>query len=302
MALADYVERTRSVLTGYGLGEKPVILQVAADAGNTVSGSTVAVSLASGEVNGKNITAGDVLGTYAPSTEATAWVGYVLSVNGTTDVVTCVNGYAGTTAITNAATTHDGGLLYLHGDGSPTDHEIFNAIEVVENTLLWPHIFKVQFDTETSPSMSTMRIDLDSDVEEIEEAWQVVGPDRISIPFAVERVAPSEADNNTAGVVGTFDLFNGSTVYLKTIRRMVLGTDESTYPWLVELAALAAAAIVSGWSRPETTLAISKQDSRERGQAPDVGAALWRDFFALRESLADDLARTRADEVLIYRG
>lgn len=302
MALIDYVQRTRAILQGYGLGEKPTILQVAADAGNTVSGNTIAVTLASGEVNAKTITAGDVLGSYDEATEAGSWVGYVLSANGTTDVVTCVNGYAGSTAIATAATTHDGGLLYLHGEGTPTNHEIYNAIEVVENTLLYPHIYKMEFDTEASPSMSTLRVDLDATVEEIDQAWQIVGNERINIPFMVETNAPSEADNSTAGVVGTFDLFNGSTLYLKTVRRMVVGTDESTYPQLVEIVALAAAAISAGWTRPETTLAISKQDSRERGRAPDVGAALWRDFFALRESWADDLARKRADEIQVYRG
>lgn len=299
MALKDFVQRTRAILDGYGLGEKPPIIQVASDAVNTVSNETVAITLASGEA--ANVAAGDILGTYGASTEATAWVGYVLSVNGTTDVVTCVNGYLGSTAITNAATTHDDGLLYIHGS-DPTDWDIYNAVETVENTLLYPHIYKIQFDTEASPSVATGRVDLDSDVEEITKAWQIVGTDRIDIPFSMDYHAPSEATPSTVGRVGVFDLYNSSTLYLSTVRRMVVGTDETTYPQLVELVALGAAAISSGWTRPQTTKAISKQDSRERGQAPDVGQALWRDFFALRESWADDLARERVDEILIWRG
>lgn len=299
MGLIDYVQRTRNILDGYGLGEKPPIIQVASDAVNTVSNETVAITLASGEA--ANVAKGDVLGTYGATTEATAWVGYVLSVNGTTDVVTCVNGYLGSTDIVNAATTHDDGLLYIHSSG-PTDFEIFNAVEVVENSLLFPHIYKIEFDTEASPSVATGRVDLDAEIEEITKAWQIVGTDRITIPFHMEKDAPSEATPSTAGVVGVFDLYNSSTLYLQTVRRMVVGTDESTYPQLVEVVSLAAAAIASGWTRPETTKAIAKQDSRQRGQAPDVGQALWRDFFALRESWADDLARARVDEILIYRG
>lgn len=301
MALNDYVERVRSILTGYGLGEKPVIVQVAADAVNTVSGQTVAVTVASGEVSARNITAGDVLSTYAPDTEDNAWVGYVLSANGTTDVVTCVNGYGGATAIAATATTHDAGLLYLHADGTPTDFEIINAVNTVFTTLLAPHLLKTEFDTEASPSMSTLRVDLDADVYDIDEAWQIIGPDRIDIAFDVERVGPSEATPATAGVVGRFDLFNSSTLYLKTLRKFAIG-DEATYGPLVEVVATAAAAISAGWTRPETTLAISKQDSRDRGRAPDVGAALWRDFFTLRTEWADELARDRADEILIDRG
>lgn len=301
MALSDYIQRTRSILEGYGLGEKPVLLQVAADAGNTVSGQTVAVTLLDGTNSGK-VRAGDVVSRYAPTTEALAWAGYVLSVNGTTDVITCVNGYEGTTALSTGGTANDGGLLYLHGDGTPTDHALVNAIQVVEKTLLWPSIFKLEFDTEASPSMSTMRVDLDSTVEEIDQAWQIIGNERISIPHALEKVAPSEAAPGTAGVVGVFDLADASTIYLSTVRRMVVGTDETTYPQLVEVVALGAAAIAAGFSRPETTLAVSKKDSRERGRAPDIGQALWRDFFTIRDSWADDIARETADEIIVYRG
>lgn len=301
MAILDYVNRTRSIMQGYGLGEKPILLQVAADAVNTVSGETVAITLLDGTNSGK-VRAGDILATHEPATEATAWMGYVLSVNSTTDVVTCVNGYEGTTDITNAATTHDAGVLMLLGEGTPSDHQIINAIEVVENTLLWPHVFKLEFDTETSPSLSTQRVDLDATVEEIDQAWQVVGTERISLPFALEKQAPSEAAPGTAGVVGVFDLVDNSTIYLSTVRRLVVGTDEATYPWLVELVSLGAAAIVSGFARPETTLALSKQDSRARGRAPDIGAALWRDFLAVRDSWADDLARETADEIYVNRG
>jgi hypothetical protein len=299
MALADYIQRTRNILTGYGLGEKPIILQVAADAVNTVSGDTVAITLLDGTNSGK-VRAGDVLSTYNPATEAAAWAGYVLGVSGS--VVTCVNGYEGTTAIANAATTHDGSLLYLHGEGAPTDHTIANAIQVVENTLLWPHIYKVEFDTEANPSLTTGRVDLDAEVEDLEEAWQFISTERYSIPFKVEKSAPSEADNSTAGVVAEFGLVDGSTLYLKTLRRMVVGTDEATYPQLVEVVSLGAAAIAAGFSRPETTLATAKTDSRDRGRAPDVGQAMWRDFFAIRDSWADDMARERVDKIIVDRG
>lgn len=298
MALVDYVQRTRAILLGYGIGELPVLRQVAADAVNTVSGQTVAITFVDGTEAGK-IKPGDVLATYGATTAATAWVGYVVSVSSA--IVTCINGFLGSTAITNAATTHDGEYLQVLKSGQPSDFEIFKAIEVVENTLLWPHIYKVEFDTEASPSMSTMRVDLDATVEEIDQAWQIVGNERYSIPHSVETNAPSEADNNTAGVVGVFDLINGSTLYLKTIRRMVVGTDESTYSQLTELVSTAAAAIAGGWQRPEATLAMSKQDSRDRGRAPDVGAALWRDFFTLRTEWADDLARDRVDEIEVKR-
>ena len=300
MALADYVQRTRQIMTGYGLGEKPVLLQVAADAVNTVSGDTVLISLLDGTNSGK-VRAGDVLSTWNPATEALAWTGYVLAVNGTTDVVTCVNGYEGTTVIANAATTHDAGVLQLHGEGVPTDHALINAIQVVENTLLFPGIFKLEFDTETA-NLSHGRVYLDAEVESIDQAWQIVGVDRVKISYGLEKQSPSVAAPGTAAVVGVFDPVAAGTIYLSTVRRMVVGTDEATYPQLVEVVALGAAAIAAGFARPETTLAISKQDSRERGRAPDIGQALWRDFFAIRDSWADDIARETADEIEVFRG
>jgi len=301
MALADYVQRTRSILTGYGLGEKPLLIQVAADAVNTVSGDTVLITLLDGTNSGK-VRPGDVISTWNPSTEALAWTGYVLVVNTTTDVVTCVNGYEGTTVIANAATTHDAGVLQLHGDGTPTDHAIINAIQVVENTLLFPHIFKVELDTETANLAGDGRIDLDAEVEAIDKAWQIVGPEAVQISKGLELVAPSVATPATAGVVGAFDPVVAGTIYLSTIRRMVVGTDEATYPQLVEVVSLGAAAIAAGFARPETTLAISKQDSRERGRAPDIGAALWRDFQGIKDSWADDIARPISDEIEVFRG
>lgn len=299
MGLSDYVQRTRSILEGYGLGEKPIILQVAADAGNTVSGSTVAVTLLDGTNSGK-VRAGDVVSRYGPTTSALAWAGYVLSVNGTTDVVTCVNGFEGTTALTTGGTANDGGLLYLHGDGTPTDHQIIAAVNTVFNTLLWPAIFKLEFDTETA-NLSHGRIDLDAEVEGIDKAWQVIGGESYTISYGLEKQAPSVAAAGTAGVVGIFDPVAAGTIYLSTIRRMVIG-DEATYPSLTEVVALGAAAIAAGFSRPETTLAVSKKDSRERGRAPDIGQALWRDFFTIRDSWADDMARETADTIEVYRG
>jgi len=300
MALADYVQRTRAILTGYGLGEKPVMIQVAADAVNTVSGDTVLVTVLDGTNSGK-IRPGDVLSTWNPSTEALAWTGYVLAVDTTTDVITCVNGYAGTTVIANAATTHDAGVLMLHGEGSVTDHEIVNAINLVLATMLWPAIFKLEFDTETANLSGDGRIDLDAEVEEIDKAWQIVGNEMFSISFGLEKQAPSVATPGTAGVVGTFDPVAAGSIYMSTIRRMVVG-DDATYPQLVELVSIGASAISAGFSRPETTLAIAKQDSRERGRAPDIGAALWRDFVAVRDAWADDIARETADHIRVFRG
>jgi len=239
MALTDYIQRTRSILTGYGLGEKPVLLQVAADAVNTVSGSTVAITMTDA-TTAAFVRAGDVLSTYAPTTEALSWVGYCLSVSGA--VITCVNGYAGSTPIVNIADTHDGGILQLHGEGAVTDHEIANAIQVIEKTMLWPHIFKLEFDTETA-NLVHGRVDLDAEVMRIEAAWQIVGVERIAVSYGLEHQSPSVAAAGTAAVVGTFDAVTAGTLYLSTIRRMVVGTDEATYPQLVEVVSLGAADI-----------------------------------------------------------
>jgi len=117
MALLDYVVRTRSILEGYGLGEKPIVLQVAADALNTVSNQTVVIAMTSNAEAAK-VRAGDVVQTHEPSSEAVAWLGYALSISSAN--VTFVNGYQGTTDIANAATTHDNGLLQLLGGQGAT--------------------------------------------------------------------------------------------------------------------------------------------------------------------------------------
>ena len=96
MALVDIVHRTRSILYGSGLGEKPAIRRAATDALDSTSGQIASFTLLAGE--GAKVKAGDVLSVYDPDTEADAHVVYVLSI--ATDAITSIASYLGSPTIT----------------------------------------------------------------------------------------------------------------------------------------------------------------------------------------------------------
>ena len=89
------VHRTRQILYGSGLGEKPAIRIGAASAAESTSGQTVTFTLNTGE--GAKVKAGNVLSVYDPDTEADAHVIYVTGIS--TDTITGINGYLGSPVV-----------------------------------------------------------------------------------------------------------------------------------------------------------------------------------------------------------
>lgn len=297
MAHDPYIERAKQILRGYGVGENPVLVRTAAAATVTVAASSPIATFILFAGEGAKVAAGDVLGSYAEGTEADQRQFKVLSV--ATDTVTAVHGYGGAPESVNSEVIMDDVVLELHGDGSPTEFEILRAVDIVFGTLLWPHIYDYDVATLT-PNISTQRAEVPALVEKIDDMWQVIGTELIAIPYGLKKNQETTTISTTGSFVFT-DAVNGSTVYYN-YRSRFTRSDSATTTHLVELAAMGAAAILSGWSRPETTLASARQDSQFRGQSPDVGATLWRDFLALRDQWADDLARTGARRIIVDRG
>lgn len=243
---------------------------------------------------GAKVEAGDILAVYGAAGEASSFVLYVLAV--ATDVVTAVHGYSGSPV--TVADDLDGVIFEVMGDGSPAEYEIINAVNLVFRTLLFPHIYKYSTSSLT-PNLATQRAEVPATVEKIDDMWQISGTELRAIPFGLKK-----NQNTTVTSTGSFvftDAYNGSTVYYNYRERYADG-DEATAPHLTDLVAMGAAAILAGWARPETMLAATRQDSQIRGQGPDVGATLWRDFLALRDQWADDLARTGAQRIIVDRG
>jgi len=95
VALSDIVTRTRSILYGTGLGEKPAIRIAASNANETTSGQLVTFTVVAGE--GAELAPGQVVSVYDPATELDAHVVYITSTS--TDAITGINGYLGSPVV-----------------------------------------------------------------------------------------------------------------------------------------------------------------------------------------------------------
>ena len=286
--LADVVSRTRSILYGAGLGEKPPIRQAAADALETTTGQTTVFAMLAGE--GAKVKNSDVLSVYDPSTEDDAHVVYVLST--ATDTITGVNSYLGSPTIT--AGDLDSALF--EQNAAWTGYEIFQAIETVVDSLLWPYIYKLTSATIASPDLVDGQEAVAAGTEVITHAWQIIGS--TNHPVAVSPRQPLEVSTSLAstGLMATFDWIDGSTGYYEYREKV----DVTAHARLI---ALGAAGLLLGGSLAEATLERTKKDNTEavagRGQAAN---AVWRDFLTLRQNISDELSKRLPQRIYIDRG
>lgn len=277
MAAIDLIQRTRAHLYGQGVGEKPVIVQGAADASETVTDPTIVFNVATNE--GAKLNAGDVISVISAADADSAFMLYVLSV--ATDTVTALMGYLGSPKPTTANDL-DGALFEVN----PVKSEwlIWQKVETVVDTMLWPQVYKYNKYTVT-PDLSDYQVELNAAVEEIEGAWQTIGGEFISIPFDMRKNLSTSM--SSTGVLGELYAIDGSSVYV-TVKERYLASD--TLPAAVEeCVATGAAALILGADRAATNLEASSKDSQFRGQR-NPADQLWRDFITLRSSINEDLA------------
>ena len=270
MARADILDRTKDILYGQGLNERPPIRQAAADAAESISGSTVSFALATDE--GAKVKPGHVLSLYGSTDENDAYALFVLSVSG--DTVTAVNGFRGSPAV--ADTNLDGALL--EQNPFQLDYQIHKRIDTVINTLLWPKVY-VLTAASVTPDLTDGQVEVPATVERITDAKQQIGGEWVSIPFGVEKNVSTSI--SSTGTLGFFDAIDGSTVYYTYMNRV---TATSTDEAVIELISLGAAALLLGASVNERAM------ENAPGRPRNVGQDLWRDFVTLRESYAEDIS------------
>jgi len=277
MALIDIIARTKALLYGHGLGEAPTIIQAPAAANETSIGTTVVFDLAAAEL--AKVQAGDVLSVLAASTAAASYMVYVLSKDATS--VTALASYMGSPAV-----TADGNLDSAVFELNPLKSEflIFQNVETVFKTLLYPEIFK--YNTYSiAPDLSDYQVELNAAVEEIESAFQIIAAERHLIPFSVSKNVHTSISSTT--VLGELFAIDASNVFITTRERYV-NTD--TLPEsLDQCIATGAAALTVGATRSSSNLESTKKDSQQRAQRNPANE-LWRDFITLRTALSEDLA------------
>lgn len=295
MALADIFTRTRQILYGSGLGEKPAIRVGASNANESVSGDLVTFSVDTDE--GAKIKPGQVLSVYDPDAEADAHAVLVTSIS--TDAITGVNGYGGSPAIAGADSGDVDSKLW---EQNPLvlAYEIFEAIDTVIARFLWPDVYQIETKTISSPDLVYGQEAVAADVKEIISAWQVIGSEVIAVPF--DRT-PYDVDTSvkSTGHMARFDWFDGSTGYY-TVKTKVVEADEASVE-LTHLIALGAAALLLGASLVDTTIQGTKKDNVEAvSRRQSIGNVLWRDFLTLKQAYSQELGRELPQQILINRG
>jgi len=288
MTAATAVLRAKALLYGHGLGEKPTIIQAPAAANETSIGTTVVFDLATAEL--AKVEAGDVLSVLGAGTAAASHSVYVLSKNTTS--VTVLASYMGSPAVDSDGDL-DAAILELNPLKS--EHFIWQAVETVYATLLYPDIHKYNTYTIT-PDLSDYQVELNAAVEEIESAFQVVGGERHLIPFGLAKNVHTSVSSTT--VMGELYAIDGSSVYITTRERYLEA--DSTTEAITQCIATGAAALAIGATRSSTDLESAKKDSQFRGQRNPAND-LWRDFVTMRSALAEDLA-SQVDWFEIHRG
>ena len=277
MAASDIVARTRSLLYGTGLGEKPTIVLAPAAANETSIGTTVVFDLAAAEL--AKVEAGDVLSVLGASAATGAHSVYVLEKDSTS--VTALASYEGSPAV-----TADGdldGVVFELGALKP-EHFLWQAVESVVSTMLYPEIYKYATYTIT-PDLTDGQVELNANVESIEMAWQDYASQKVPIPFEMSKNVHTSV--SSTGVLGTFGALDGSSVYVTARERYV--ESDSMSEALVQCIATGAAALAIGGSRSATDLESAKKDSQFRGQRNPAND-LWRDFVTLRSAIGNDIA------------
>lgn len=295
MALVDIVERAKNIIYGTGLGRKPALRRVAADAAETgVGNEVVTFALLSGE--GDKVKKGQILSVRSAETEGSAHVFYVLDV--ATDTVTAVDGYGGAPALT---TDNIDGVV-LEQNPLVTNFEIFEAIDQVVANHLWPEIYMFDTATISSPDLVNGQEAVGATVQEIVSSWQINGPDVVPVAHLPKQPLNVHTSLASTGKMVTFDWIDGSTGYYTFKRKVVEGDDDGD-PDLTRLIAAGAAAIAISNSITELTLDRALPDNQNAAQLRQAASdRLWRDFLTIKGQMALELQREEPNRIYVDRG
>lgn len=222
-----------------------------------------------------------MLSIFGAATAANAHAIYVTSVSGAD--ITGINGYLGSPDV--ADTDLDGALLENLGGGMITEHIIYQAVETVIGTLLWPDIW--EFTTYSiTPQLDDFQVELNAAVEKIVNAFQVIGTTRHEVPFDMMKNVHTSVSSTT--VIATLAAFDSSSVFIETINRI---TESSTFSEaLTQLVATGAAALAAGGTTYEASLESTGKDNQVRLER-SASRAIWRDFGTLRTAMSEDLSQ-----------
>jgi hypothetical protein len=278
--MTDLVSRTKTLLYGSGLGEKPVIVRAAADAAETIAPPIITFDLLAGEGAASGIAAGDTLSMVGGTTAALSSVFYVLSVS--VDRVTCLNSYLGSTPV-SVADLLDGVIFELNPARS--EFMLWNDVSAVIAGMLWPQIYLYSTSAITTPDLADYQNEVAATVEEIIDAHQVISNTIHHIPFELHTNVHTTV--SSTGAFAELYAIDGSTIYLVTKDRVAeTSTLNEAY---MQCIATGAAAIAAGSMLGGGSLESSSKDSQARVQLTPR-QALWQDFIALRSSIAQDLS------------
>ncbi len=299
MALADIVTRTRSILYGTGLGEKPAIRLALADTNERSSGippQLIVFDMVAGE--GAECAPGQILSVYDPETEADAHAIYITSI--ATDAITGINGYLGSPKVTGSNSGDLDNALLEH-EPLVTGFEIFEAIDTVFSAYLWPDVYNIADVSVASPDLVDGQHEVAATVMRITDAYQVIGPTihKISHTRHPEDV---HTTLSSTGKLAQFDWIDGGTGYY-TYHAKLVEADEATQE-LTQLIATGAAAVTLGGHLVETTIQGTKAHNAQAvSQRQQVGSLLWRDFLTIRQGLSEELTRQGTSNIIsIDRG
>ncbi len=280
MATSAIVQRAKSILYGHGIGEKPVLLECAADAAETISNDTITIALKDA-AEGDKVTGGDVLSMWNAAASTNAHVLYVLSEAAGT--VTCINGFLGSPAV--ADTNLDSAILEILPGGGVSEHVIYQNVETVFLSLLYPDIWEYATYSIT-PQLDDFQVELNAAVERIEDAWQIIGSTRHEVAFSMAKNVHTSVSSTT--VIAELVAFDSSSVFITTVNRI---TESSTLDEaMTQMIATGAAALAAGGTVHEATLEASGKDSQIRLER-SASRAIWQDFGTLRTALSVTLEK-----------
>ncbi len=277
----EVMQRTKQLLYSNGIGEKPVIIQGAADAAETISTSTVAFSIASGEAS--KVSVGQILATANTATETAASEVYVVGVNGTSDVITAIASYHGAPAA--AADAYDDALFELSPEKS--EFFIYKQINAIIGTFLHPDVYSYSNYTIT-PNQTTYQNELNAAVEYIESATQLIAGFKVPVEYQLEKNLSTSVSSTT--VLASLYTVDGSSVYLTTRNRVAIDGVQTLTEQVIQCIATGAAALCVGATRAATNRETASKDSQFRGQR-NPSTDLWRDFITLKGEIISDLSR-----------
>ena len=286
MATTDIVQRVKTLLYGSGIGEKPVLILGAADASESLAGTPI---ITFDIADGTQVAAGDVLSVVGAATAADAHMFYVTGVS--TNTITAYEGYLGSPF--TAANDLDSAVFEL--GHTKSEHFIYQAIETIFTTMLFPDIHKYATYSIT-PDLSDYQVEVAAVVESIESAWQNIGGQKVQIPFELQKHVHTTV-SSTGSLAQLFSI-DGSSVFVTT-REKYLEADTLSEA-LTQCIATGAAALVLGATRAHTDMEAASKDSQFRGQR-NPADQLWRDFVTIRSSIIEDLA-SQVDWFEIRRG